>query len=123
MDKLGFVADQLESIGIPYEFGEWTQGVQYPYFTGEITEDEPTTEDGRETSTLILTGWHRGKRLELETAKKKIKNHFNPVYGFSGETDEGSIHVFFGGSFYVPSGESELQKIQIELKIIEWKVE
>ena len=61
MDKLGFISEQMKNIGILYEFGELSQNVRYPYFVGEITEDEAETEDGKETSTMVLTGFQRGK--------------------------------------------------------------
>lgn len=32
VDMLGFISDQLDQLGIPYEFGEWT---------GEIIEKVP----------------------------------------------------------------------------------
>ena len=121
MDKHKFISDQMDILSIPYEFGMWTSDVIYPYFVGEITEEPPTTEDGLEESSLILTGFHRGKYIDLETAKEKIKEHFNPITGLCAKTDSGSIAVFFDGSFYIPTGEAELKKIQINLKIKEWK--
>lgn len=122
MDKLKFINEQLEAIGIPYEFGEWTSAVRSLYFVGEITENEPFTEDGLEESTLILTGFHRGKYIDLEEVKERIKSHFHPINGLIGQTDNGTIVVFFVGCFYLPTGEAELKKIQINLKIKEWKV-
>jgi hypothetical protein len=111
----------MDILAVPYEFGEWTSDVKYPYFVGELTESPINTEDGKEESTMILTGFHRGKRIDLETVKKKIKQHFHPITGKCATTDSGSIAVFFDSSFFVPTGEAELQKIQINLKIIEWK--
>ena len=121
MDKFGFVDKELGVIAIPYEFGEWASGVVYPYYVGEITEEPTITEDGAEQSTLILTGFHRGKLIALERDKEKIKKHFHPIYGLRGNTDGGAIAVFFDGSFYVPTGEAGLKKIEIHLKIKEWK--
>lgn len=121
MNKLGFISEQLESLSVPYEFGEWTGDVQYPYWVGEITEEPPISEDGAEESTLILTGFHRGKFIDLETVKEEIKKHFDPIYGLRAKTDSGTIAVFFDGSMYLPTGEGELKKIQINLKIKEWK--
>lgn len=121
MNKLGFIDKQMDVIAVPYELGEWTSKVQYPYFTGEITEEPTITEDGAEESTLILNGFCRGKYIDLETAKEKIKKHFHPIHGLRGNTDNGSIVVFFDGSFPVPTGEAELKRIQINLKIKEWK--
>lgn len=121
MDKLKFIKEQLDEIAVPYEFGEWTSEVTYPYFTGEITEEPTMTEDGAEESTLILNGFHRGKFIALETVKEKIKKRFPAIHGLRGSTDSGAIAVFFDGSFYVPTGEAELKRIQINLKIKEWK--
>lgn len=121
MDKLKFINEQMDVIGIPYEFGEWTSAVTYPYYVGEITEESTFTEDGAEESTLILDGFHRGKFIDLENDKAKIKKHFHPIHGLRASTDSGSIAVFFDGAFYVPTGEADLKRIQINLKIKEWK--
>lgn len=121
MDKLKFVNEQMGAIGIPYEFGQWSSEIVYPYYVGEITEEPVETEDGLEESTLLLTGFHRGSLIDLERSKNTIKNHFPAVYGLRGNTDGGAIAVFFDGAFYVPSGEADLKKVQINLKIKEWK--
>ena len=121
MDKLKFINEQLTAINVPYEFGEWTTAVKYPYFTGEITEEPISTEDGLEQSTLLLNGFHRGKYVDLEEIKAKIKKHFHPIHGLRGQTDSGSIAVFYGGAFFVPTNEADLKRIQINLTIKEWK--
>lgn len=121
MEKLKFINEQMTAIAVPYEFGKWSSVVQYPYFVGEITEEPTMTEDGLEESTILLTGFHRGSLLDLELVKEKIKSHFPPIYGLRAQTDSGAIAVFFDGCFYVPTGEADLKKIQINLKIKEWK--
>lgn len=121
MDKLKFISDQMDMIGVPYEFGQWTSTIKYPYFVGEITEEPTMTEDGLEESTMLLTGFCRGSYLDMETVKNKIKSHFPSIHGLRAKTDSGSIAVFFDGSFYIPSGEADLKKLQINLKIKEWK--
>lgn len=122
MEKLKFINEQLEDIGVPYEFGEWSSDVVYPYFVGEITEEPATTEDGFEPSTMLLTGFTRGGYLDLEIMKDKIKNRFHPIHGLRGWTEKGAIVVSYDGSFYVPTGEADLKRIQINLQIKEWKV-
>lgn len=121
MDKLKFINEQLDSISVPYEFGEWTSPAAYPYLVGEITEEPTETEDGAEESTMLLTGFHRGKMIDLLTIKEKIKSHFPAIYGLRGQTDSGVIAVFYDGFFPIPSDEADLKKIQINLKIKEWK--
>ena len=123
MNKFQFISENLSSAGVNYEFGEWTQDVIYPYFVGELTENSITTEDGMEESTMILDGFHRGKRIALEEAKEKIMRLFHPTYGLRGSTDSGSIAVFFDGAFYIPTGEADFKRMQINLKIKEWKGE
>ena len=121
MDKLKFINEQMDVLAVPYEFMEWTAPVAYPYGVGEITEDPITTEDGAEQSTLLLTFFHRGKMIDLLEIKEKIKKHFDPKCGLRGETEGGAIAVFYDGFLVIPSGEADLKKIQINLKINEWK--
>ena len=121
MDKLAFINEQLDILSVRYELGGWNPPVTYPYFTGEFTELPADTEDGYEESEMILTGFHRGSYLVLEEIKEKIKKHFDPDYGLRATTDSGTIVVFFNGSFYVPTGEAELKRMQINLLIKEWK--
>lgn len=121
MDKLKFVNEQMDIIAVPYEFGGWTSDIKYPYSVGEITENPVTTEDGLEESEMILTVFHRGAYADLELVKERIKRHFDPINGLCAKTDGGSIAVFFDGSFYVPTGEADLKRLQIDLKIKEWK--
>lgn len=122
MEKLKFINSRLSAAGIPYEFGQWTSAVVYPYFVGEISESPTATEDGQEQSTMILTGFHRGKFIDLLTVMEQIKSLFSPVHGLRWQTESGSaIVVFFDGYFIVPAVEADLKKIQINLKIYEWK--
>ena len=122
MEKLKFINEQMGIIAVPYEFGQWSSAIRYPYSVGEITEEPTDTEDGRESSTMLLTVFHRGNMIDLLTVMEKIKSHFSPIHGLRGTTDSGSsIAVFFDGYFFVPTGEADLKKIQINLKIYEWK--
>ena len=122
MNKLSFINEQLNNVlSVPYEFGQWNSTIQYPYFVGEITEEPINTEDGFEQSTLLLTGFHRGALIDLEEIKEKIKKHFNPIYGLSASDENGTIIVFYEGAFFIPTGEADLKKIQINLSIKEWK--
>ena len=118
---LQFINEQMEALEIPYEFGEWTSDVQYPYFVGECTEVESVTEDGGSEASFILTGFHRGDYITLEEIKNKIKKHFPSVHGLRVQTESGAIAAFYGGAFFVPTGEAKLRKIQINLKIKTWE--
>lgn len=118
MEVKKFIKEQMEFLGVPYEFGEWTSEIKYPYFVGEVNEPDPTTEDGLEEPYFILTGFNRGKYIDLEIIREKIKKHFQDLRA---SIDSGSIAVFYGGAFYVPTGEADLKKLQINLNIKTWK--
>ncbi|WP_425756249.1 hypothetical protein ACPW7J_02225 [Ihubacter sp. rT4E-8] len=112
----------MEALGINYAFMEWCANPVYPYFVGEYAEDDPLTEDGAMESTFILTGFTRRSWGDLENVKNEILSY----YGTTGKTvitDEGSaVAIFYAGSQPVPTGDAELKKIQINLKVKEWKV-
>lgn len=123
IDVLSFINSELEKIHIPYEFGEWTSKVAYPYFVGEYSEIESFSESGEEEKSFILNGFTRGSALSLEEMKEKIKEIFPPVGGKTAILDNGSgVAVFYSNSFPVPTGEEELKRIQINLTVKYWKV-
>ena len=121
MDTLKFINKEMDALAVPYQYGEWQGRETYPYGVGEISAFTPLNEDGAEESTLLLTFWHRGALIELEKIVNKLKKHFHPIYGLRGDTDSGTIAVFYDSAFSVPSGEADLKKMQINLKIKEWK--
>lgn len=124
MEILEIIDKQLNDVlKIPYQLGQWNDDVIYPYSVGELTEEPPTTEDGHKTSTLLITVFHRGEgaMLKLLDVKERIENHFNSIYGLRGETEKGTFVIYYDSSFFVPTGEADLKKIQINLTIHEWK--
>ena len=121
IDVLGIINKELNSISVPYEYMRWTSDVQDLYFVGEYSEVPIDTEDGAEETSFILTGFTRNKWLELEQHKNNIKSHFNPVSGFRTTADCGAVAIFYENSFPVPTDEADLKRIQINLKIKQWK--
>lgn len=122
-EALRIISDDMESLNINYEFGEWTSEVTYPYFTGEYQEVPTNTEDGMSETQFILNGFSRGSWLDLETAKETIERHFNRVSGRVVTTENNSaVAIFYNSSLIVPTGDAELKRIQINLKIKEWRV-
>jgi hypothetical protein len=120
-EVLQIIHSQLEGLGLNYEFGRMTQSPpSYPYWVGDYTEPESMTEDGLENPTILLTGFTRGSYIELETDKKKMKDHFK--HGVSVITESGAaVVIFYAGSFGVPTDELELKKVQVNLQIKSWK--
>ncbi len=121
---LKVVSDGMKTMGIEYGFGAYAKyPVVYPYFVGEYTEREATTEDGLQESSFLLTGFHRGTWSELEDTKERIEQYFNQVSGKTVIADNGlAVAVFYGNSLIVPTGDAELKSIQINLNVKEWKV-
>ena len=123
IEAIEIIKTSLASLGINYEFATWTKEPVYPYFVGEYQETEPMTEDGLQESTFILTGFTRGKWLELEEAKETIENYFNATSGNVVIAESGSaVAIFYASSLIIPTEDAELKKIQINLNIKEWKV-
>ena len=118
---LKFVSDTLDSLGINYQFGEWsTNPVPDPYFVGEYTEPESMTkeEDGYQETSFILTGTGTNW-LTLEQAKATIESNISKTAILP---NGNGIAVFYGGSLIIPTGDAELKRIQINLTIKEWSV-
>lgn len=122
MGVIKFINEQMDALGVPYQFLEWQGKPPYPYFVGELTEEPILDESGHEEYDLILTGWHRGESIApLEELKNKIKKHFDPIYGYRAEIENGAIVTYYESAFYIPSGEASLKKIEINLTIKVWK--
>lgn len=124
---LQIIAAAMESLGIEYGFGVYSGNadgeIVYPYFVGEYTESPPMNENGLQTATFMLTGFHRGTWEELETAKAKIENYFNKVSGKTVMADDGSaVIVFYDNTLIVPKEDARLKSLQINLSVQEWSV-
>ena len=121
---LKVISDGMEALNLAYGFGVYSGNpIVYPYFVGEYTETEPTTEDGLQETSFLLTGFSRESWLALEQAKEKIENYFNKVSGKTVIADNGSaVAVFYANALIVPTGDAELKRMQINLAIKEWKV-
>lgn len=126
MSVLNLMANELDALGINYDFGEWQGKPEYPYFTGEYQEMESMFEDGGQEMQFILNGFARGTKAysDLEDAKNKIKKHFPMVGGRLATTESGSrVAIFYANTMgNLPTGDAELKRIQINLTIKEWSV-
>lgn len=121
---LSIVSNAMKALGLEYSFGSYgKKPIVYPYFVGEYTESAPLNEDGLQTATIMLTGFHRGKWLDLETAKAKIEDYFDKVSGKTVMADDGSaVAIFYENTLIVPKEDAELKSIQINLSVQEWSV-
>lgn len=119
---LAYVGDLLKSLSIPYRFMEWkgTLPIDY-YFVGEYNEVPSLTreENGHCETTFILRGFTRGDWALLEQAREKIERHAAKTAILPDGT---GFAVFYDAATVVPTGDSELKSIKINLTIQEWKV-
>ena len=121
-NTLMFISAAMDSLEIEYAFMEYKKSpVVYPYFVGEYTEEESVTEDGKQDSTFMLTGFHRGTWLELEDAKEKIEHLFGDGLSYIA-TNGSACVVCYGNALVVPTDDAELKRMQINLSVKEWKV-
>lgn len=122
-DVLTIISDAMADMNLNYEFMQYTSDIEYPYFTGEYQEAQPTSENGMQESTFILNGFSRTTWLSLEEAKSKIENYFDRVSGKTVIAESGNaVAVFYSNTLVVPTGDAELKRIQINLLVKEWKV-
>ena len=121
---LKMVSDGMDALGLEYGFGTYEGNpIVYPYWVGEYQESESLTEDGLQETTFMLNGFSRESWIDLESAKEAIENYFDEVSGLTLIAENGNgICISYAGALIVPTGEAELKRIQINLRIQEWKV-
>ena len=119
---LKIISDAMDALDITYDFKKWQGKPPKMYFVGEYQEVESVDEDGEQETQFILSGFSRGNVAALEEAKNKIKKYFPQVGGRLATTDSGSrVAIFYASAFgNLPTGDAELEKIQINLKVKEW---
>lgn len=123
-ETLKYINDRMDEANIPYQFGVFSSDISSLnyYFVGDYTETEPMNEDGLSESQFILTGTGKGFG-ELESAKDAIRNLFPESTGDVAILDNGSgLAIFYSSAMYIPTGIDMLKRIQINLRIKEWKV-
>ena len=120
------IKESMKELGINYQFKKWKGHPEYPYFVGSYQEVPTPGEDGMQETSFILTGFARSDGnvdgvLQLEEAKEKIEAYFNSAVA---NTDSGSVvAIFYANTFGdLPTGDAELEKIEINLTVKEWRV-
>lgn len=118
---LAFISKTLSDAGINYAFGEWNGSLVYPYFVGEYTEISSASEYGETESLFMLTGTTDGSCLSLEKAKEKLYTLFSDTGITHVFPDNDGIAVMYSEAFYIPTGTVKYKRMQINLKIKEWR--
>ena len=122
---LKLISEAMESIQLPYGFGTFNSDVSsiQQWWVGEYLEVEPMNEDGQQESTFILTGTSKGSWLSLEESKQKIEELFPSIDGNVAILDNGSADdILYANASQLPSVDSDMKRLQVNLKIKGWKV-
>lgn len=126
---LGVITKSMKELDLKYMLKEYKvrQSEEKPpdiYFVGEYQEAEPVNEDGMDETTFMISGFSRIGAAALEEAKEKIEKCFPRIEGKVSRTATGSVvAVFYTNCFNnLPTGNTEITKMQINLLIKEWKV-
>lgn len=118
VDLLSFMNEQIEQLEIPYEFGEWTQDLTYPYFVGSFNETEHRIEDGYTGGVFTLDGWSRGSKITLAEVNDKLKKAFEDLRAVRDGT---AFFITYWNALMIPTGEEDLFRITITFNTNEWK--
>lgn len=122
---LAYINGRMKDAGLNYHFGRYDYGEgspQYPYHVGEYSEDDVVNEDGGQQTTLTIHSWARGANaaLALEQDKAKIRALFPPIGGDRAILDGSGVVVTYGRSQYIPTGDSELKRLDTIIYVKEW---
>lgn len=121
-EALAFIDDELNKIGINYEFAMWKTSIPKTFWIGEFIGIGTVNEDGMDESSFILTGTTSGDWLDLIDDDEKIQNLFPAIGGKIAPLDNGStIAIFYENSFDIPTETMDLKRIQINLRVKEWR--
>lgn len=122
VEGLGFINSKLEAAEIPYEYGEWTSGLSFPYCVGEYSETSSSGESGQEDGVFMITITDDKNLLNVEEIKEIIKTAFPPV-GETAILESGSgIAVMYDTSLPIMTGEQGLYRLQVNLLVAEWRL-
>jgi hypothetical protein len=111
-ELLKVLKDELKSLGLNYEYGEYTSELKYPYIVGEYNESNFAFENGGTNGEIILTIFTRGSESELINIKEAIKNHFGDFRKMSSNT---SVYISYRNKLFIRSGEANLKKMEVYL--------
>ena len=122
-EAIKFIKKELvDVLGLHYSFVEWGEDEIPPiYWIGAIFESPTNLENGYAEANFLLTAFTREKWLDVIDEAEIIKSHFPSIYGLRADTDSGSIIVSYESATPVPTDEADIKRLQINLKIIQYK--
>lgn len=127
-EALKYINEAMKEMEIPYQYRRWKKKETNLYFVGEYQEVDPIHEDGMLETAFILTGFARSKDGEdgillLEEMKERVAEYFPAAGGKITLLENGSaLAVYYAGSLAnIPTEDMELDRIEINLTIKEWR--
>lgn len=109
-ELLKVINNELLSLGINYEYGEYQGEHKYPYAVGEYNEGNYDYESNVTDGELILVVFHKGNELDLINIKEKIQEKFADYRSI---VDGGTIYVSYRNKLFIR--EADLKKMEIYL--------
>ena len=122
---LAYIHRRLTDAGLNHHFGRYDYGEgspKYPYHVSEYSEEDAVNEDGGQQTTITIHSWARGAgaALALEQDKAKIRALVPPVGGDRAILAGSGVVITYVRSQYIPTGESELKRLDTLINLIEW---
>lgn len=121
MNKLlAVISEVMAENGINYQYGDYRGKVRYPYVVGEYNETYFAFEDNHSSGYLTLHAWGRGEgaRLQLTQLADTIKAAFDDLQVVR---DGECFHVFYNTMQWIPTGDDDLDRIDVSLLTNIWK--
>ena len=116
-----YINESLTNAGLNYAFMQWEDDIKYPYWIGDGEEVEVDNEASYHEYNFRLTGTTRKTYKELDKERETIEKLFSSIT--TTLPDGTGVVFYYEGARPIPTGEAELKRIQINLKIQEWRVE
>lgn len=109
-ELLKVINEELLSLGINYEYGEYKGELKYPYAVGEYNEKDYQYDTGVTNGDFILVVFHRGNGLDLINIKEQIKDKFAD---YRKVVNGGTVYVSYRNKLFIR--EADLKKMEIYL--------
>lgn len=120
-EVLKIINEQMKALGVEYYYlYNNAPKVNYPYVTGEFTQNNYSYEDGSNNGDMLLECWSRGSQLSLVYLLQRIKEHFEDLRIVK---DDIVAHISFNSAYPVRTNDVELLKTEIHLDITYWEGE
>lgn len=118
---LKIINEQMKAIGVEYYYlYNNAPTVNYPYVTGEFTQNTYSYEDNSNSGDMLLECWNRGSQANLVALHQKIKEHFRDLQVIKDNT---VAHIAYNSAYPIRTNDASLFKVEIHLDITYWEGE